>query len=134
LNGARLTSSLIFFLLCLVYSFSWLNQNEREYSIASYRFFITHSVMIAFVYFRERTREEEDRKEHRRQYLFLNTHHCAMVEKQEKKKIPVLTVNSSNSIFKPWQLRCYHHCWCYWFNEGWLIIVIFYVCICIKIV
>jgi hypothetical protein len=80
-----------------------LIQSEKRENI---RLRHTHSLyrrmlMIAFVYFRERTRKEEDRREHREQYLFLNTHHYAVMEKQEKKKIPALTKTSSNSIFIP---------------------------------
>ena len=132
MNDVRSASSLSVsfpLFLCPVYSFSWLNQREREggrtFDCVIYIVFISIRCWLHLCIFereREKKEEEADKKERRRQYLFLNTHHCAMMEKQEKKKIPVLTVNSSNSIFKPWEPPC----WYSWHMEGWLIIVIFF--------
>ena len=86
---------LFFFLLCLVYSFLDSIRKRENIRLRHTHSLYRHTLMIAFVYFRERKRKEEDRREHRKQYLFLNTYHYAVVEKQEKKKIPALTKNSS---------------------------------------
>ncbi len=81
----------VLFFLCLVYSFLDSIRKRENVRLRHTHSFYRRTLMITFVYFRERTRKEEDRREHRKQYLFLNTHHYAVVEKQEKKKIPALT-------------------------------------------
>ena len=50
---------------------------------------------------RKKTKEKNDKEYTRKQYLFLNTHHYAMMEKQEKKKIPASTMNNSKSLIEP---------------------------------